>query len=140
MRPRTTPTFEYDRAPALWGGAATVALGAAALFAFHSPMWVFAAGLVGGAVAGARSGFYAQSANNGLVGALLGLLALYPVLFLYRTNFLTASGSLENVVFLGVILAFFDLLVYALPILVFGYLGAALVDATRQRSGGRIGY
>jgi divalent metal cation (Fe/Co/Zn/Cd) transporter len=132
--------FEFDRGPVLWGAATTLTVGAAVFFALHRPSWVLPGAFAAGGVAGARGGFYDQSANNGFLGVALGLIGLLPSVLLYRLAFVPAASTEHDALFFAAVLSMVDLLAYGPLMLVAGYLGGVVADFLRRRVGGPIGY
>lgn len=140
MRQTIDPRFEFDRGPVLWGAAVTALCGAVVLFVLQRPDWLLPTGVVGGAAAAARSGFYEQSSTNGFVGVLLGVVFLFPAVLLYRAVVLPTVANTGDALFLTVTLSLVDIIVYGPLMLILGYVGGTLVDIVRRRTDGRLGY
>ena len=140
MKQTINPRLEVNRGPVLWAAATTVLCGILVLFVIQRPGWLLPAALVAGGIAGARSGFYDQSATNGLVGVLTGVLSLFPIVLFYRTVVVPTASNTGDVIFVGIVLSAVDIIVYGPLMLVFGYLGATVTDIVRRRTDGRLGY
>ena len=140
MRQTADPGLEFDWGPALWGGATMVVLCTVAIFLVGRPGWMLPAALVAGGVAGAKSGFYDQSGNNGFVAIALGLVGLVPVFLVRRLATFWGVDVVGDVLFLTFVQVLADVFFYVWFMPVLGYLGAVCVDVVRRRVGGSIGY
>lgn len=128
----------------LWGGVTAAIAGATSLFVFGDPQWLFPSAALAGAVASLRSGYYEQSATNGLVAVVVGLVFLLPALFVFRAETLTIPGTIVapdrgNWLLYGTSGTLVDLAVFGPLMLVFGYLAAAVVDVVESRIRSRRG-
>ena len=139
MRTPVNASFEYNRWPVLWAAVVMIVGGLIVNFGLSRPGWLLPLSLLSGGVAAALSGYYEPSANNGAIGVILGTLALIPFLAYTRVSWVFGIQNAGDVVFFTVVLtgAWFTV-TFSLAIL--GYLGAILVDFTRRRVGGPIGY
>ena len=139
MRTPVNASFEYNRWPVLWAAVVMIVCGLIVNFGLSRPGWLLPLSLLSGGVAAALSGYYEPSANNGAIGVILGTLALIPFLAYTRVSWVFGIQNAGDVVFFTVVLtgAWFTV-TFSLAIL--GYLGAILVDFTRRRVGGPIGY
>lgn len=140
MRQTIDPTFQYDRGPVAWGAVVVVAFGLVVNFAVSRPDWLVPIAFVGGGVAAVRSDFYGTPANNGAGAVALGTLALIPVLAVARTTAVFGAEGVGETLFLSAVLALGWVLVLFVVLVPFGYLGGWIVDVTRRRVGGPIGY
>jgi len=139
MRQTIDPHVEFDWRPVLWGASVVVLFGLVVNLVFLKPAWFIPATLVGGGVAGARSGFYGQSGNNGAIAVLLGSVVLTPILTYTRIMSLGIE-SLGDSVFVFVGWAGAWLIIVMMILVPHGYIGGVLVDFTRRKVGGPIGY
>jgi len=131
------PDFEFDWGPALWATAATILIGLVVNFVLFRPSWIIPGALAAGGVAAARSDYYQPSGNSGAIGVAIGAILVSPILAFSRA-FVFGSGG--DVAFITVVLALGWLTIVAMVMVPMGYLGALLVDYTRKRVGGPIGY
>lgn len=140
MQQTINPSFEYDGDAVVAGGIGTVLGGLLVLFVLHRPGWLLLCGLVGGAIAGARSGFYDQSATNGFLATALGVVLLFPAVAFYRTVILPAATETGDLLFISITLSMVDVIAYGPLMCILGYLGGTLVDFLRRRATGRLSY
>ena len=140
MRQQIEPDFDFDRGPALWSAMTLITLGLFATFVVFRPNWLPWAAMIAGGFAAASSGFYQQSANSAVIGILLGMIVLSPALAVHRVIFWYGADGLGDVLFLTVGLSLGWLIVALVVFVPLGYFGAIVVDFTRRRIGGPIGY
>jgi hypothetical protein len=136
-----TPRLDVERGPIRWGAAVFLIGGVIGLFLFQRPGYLLAASLLAGIAAGLRGGYYSQSATEGLVAVLVGVVLLFPALVGFRAIWLSAfpsaGESVYEFAFLGVVGALADVAVFGPMFLLFGYLGGGLVgrfQAAPERS------
>lgn len=140
MKQRIEPDFDFDRGPAFWSATTLVILGLLANFVVFRPNWLPWVAMIAGGIAAARSGFYQQSANSAVVGILLGMVVLSPVLAVNRVMFWYGIDGTGDTVFLTIALSLGWLIIALVVFVPLGYVGAIIVDFTRRRIGGPIGY
>lgn len=132
------PDFEFNWGPALWAAATTVLIGLVVNFLLFRPSWIIPGALIAGGIAAARSDYYQPSGNSGAVGVAIGTIVVAP--FLAFTRAFAFGGGGGDLAFITVVLAFGWLTIVAMVMVPMGYLGALLVDYTRKKVGGPIGY
>ncbi|AFZ72319.1 DUF5518 domain-containing protein [Natronobacterium gregoryi] len=140
MRQTVKPSFEYGRGPVLWGAVTVIVLGLVVNFVLQRPGWLMPTALAGGGVAAARSGFYDPSANNGALAAIVGTVALMPVLAITRTTGMFGIEQTGDTIFFSIIFVLAWITILFVVIAPFGYIGGWLVDTVRRRVGGPLGY
>ena len=139
MRTSVNASVEYNRWPVLWAAVVMIVGGLVVNFGLNRPGWLVPLALLSGGVATALSDYYEPSANNGAIGVILGTVVLIPVLAYTRVTWQFGIQGTGDVLFFTLVLSAAWLTVtFSLAIL--GYLGAVLVDVTRRRVGGPIGY
>jgi hypothetical protein len=139
VRQRIDPDVEYDRGAVLWAAVTMVLVGLVVNFVLYRPGWLVPGAAVAGGVAAARSGYYQPSGNNGAIGVVIGMLLISPVLAAPRVGLFADTGS-GDVAFLTIALTLGWVAGIAIVVIPVGYLGALVVDYTRKKVGGPIGY
>lgn len=130
------PNFEFDRRAAAWGAVAYVAAAGAFLAAGGDWVTFLLAGAVAGLVVALRSGFYAQTANTGLVAGIVGFVCFTPLLFAQQFVVFQIGGmeTGDSALFAAVFLSG-QILSLAPASGLFGYVVAALSDMILRRVG-----
>lgn len=140
MKQTVEAKLEFNWKPVLWAALTMVITGLVANFVLFRPGWIVPGAFLAGCVAALRSSYYQPSSNNGMVGVVLGMAVLAPVIALSRVILHPKIQGLPDLLFGTGVLSIGFMIMTAMILLPFGYMGGAVVDTVQKRVSGPVGY